>query len=227
MKRNKVADIRLMFVEKLKKVNLFNDWEMLHLHNVSFIADENYIFSKPTIDYLKKEHFWYMSQSLNVKDMLNGTPKIWINTGDQSGICHSNYGWAVFSKENSQQFQHAVDELWKNKDSRWGTIIYPQPNVNETRDQNGRRDMFCTIFTQFFIIDSKLDMSVFMRSNDANFGYKNDVIWQKWVWKQAFEILKLKYPKLELGKLIWNATTLHIYRRDFESVLTYKKLIKK
>ena len=58
-----------------------------------------------------------------------------------------------------------------------------------------------------------------MRSNDAIFGYRNDFAWQDTVRRRLLADLRLDgYPSLELGGMIWQVGSLHIYPRHFHLV---------
>jgi thymidylate synthase len=54
-----------------------------------------------------------------------------------------------------------------------------------------------------------------MRSNDVIFGYRNDYAWAKHVQTELYNELLTTYPDLELGDIIWTASSLHIYERHF------------
>lgn len=49
-----------------------------------------------------------------------------------------------------------------------------------------------------------------MRSNDVVFGYKNDFAWQQYVALQLCDDLAL-----QLGNIVWNVGSLHVYERHF------------
>lgn len=78
------------------------------LINVTFEADESIIFGTLNTDYAKNELKWYESQSLNVYDIPDKVPQIWINVSDKDGFINSNYGWCIFSEENKNQFDNVV-----------------------------------------------------------------------------------------------------------------------
>jgi thymidylate synthase len=62
-----------------------------------------------------------------------------------------------------------------------------------------------------------LDYHVFMRSNDAVFGYDNDYLWHDYVFNKMITDLSEKLEKpVVRGKLIWNAGSLHVYERHFK-----------
>jgi len=58
--------------------------------------------------------------------------------------------------------------------------------------------------------EGKLNAIVTMRSNDAVFGYPNDLAWQTFVLERLCNDLKL-----EVGNIHWNVGSLHVYERHF------------
>jgi len=73
--------------------------------------------------YCKSELEWYDSQSLYVKDIPGKVPKIWENISDKNGKINSNYGWCIYSEENYNQFDNALNELISDKSTRRATMI--------------------------------------------------------------------------------------------------------
>jgi thymidylate synthase len=64
----------------------------------------------------------------------------------------------------------------------------------------------------------ELHYVVYMRSNDAVFGYKNDLAWHEFVVAKLVNDLKISRPNLgnlEPQLIQWNAASLHVYRRHF------------
>lgn len=48
------------------------------------------------------------------------------------------------------------------------------------------------------------------------FGYKNDIYWVKFVQNMLLMELQQDYPELNLGEVILQAGSLHIYERHFK-----------
>lgn len=71
----------------------------------------------------------------------------------------------------------------------------------------------CTFANSFFIRDNKLISHYIMRSNDAVFGYGNDVHWAMHVQKKLARDLEV-LP----GDLIWTASNIHVYERHFSAL---------
>jgi len=215
----RVKDIRDQFVKKLGNEDFVIDKsgvKTIEIIGSSFIADEDHIIRKPNDEYIKREIEWYESKSLFVKDIPGTTPKIWEAVSDVEGKINSNYGWCIWTKENYNQYHNTICELKHNPNSRRAVMIYNRPKMWNDYNRNGMSDFICTYANTFLIRDNKLISHYLMRSNDAVFGYNNDYAWAKHVQKKLLEDLKPTYPNLELGDLIWTATSLHVYEKHFE-----------
>ena len=216
-----ISDIRNEFVRKFEAreyVSVAREKEMTNLVGSrtieiigsTFIADEGAIFGKPNYDYIKREEEWYHSQSLNVNDIPGGPPQIWKTVADSAGFINSNYGWTCFSEANGSQYAHVLAELKNKPDSRRAVMIYTRPSMWEDYNVDGRNDFMCTNTVQYLIRDKQLNAVVNMRSQDSIFGYKNDRHFQHQVQKRLAQELDV-----EVGKLIWQTGSIHVYERHF------------
>ena len=179
----------------------------------SFVADENWLIRTPAYKYIERELEWYMSESLYVDDIPGETPQIWKDISSDEGKINSNYGWCIYSEENGNQYKHVLRELKANPNSRRAAMIYNRPSMHLDFNRDGMSDFMCTFANTFMIRDGKLISHYAMRSNDAVFGYNNDVAWAKFVQGQlAYDL------EVEVGELIWTATNLHVYERHFEFI---------
>lgn len=219
MKQYRVQDIRIALRDKLHKRDFVTDKtgvKTIELIGTSFIADEDAIFGQVNWDYVERELEWYKSMSLNVNDIPGGVkqetnpPQIWMSVADPDGLINSNYGWAIWHKDNCDQYEHCVAELKKNRDSRRAIMIYTRPQMWYDYNKNGRSDFMCTNSVQYLVRNDKVHAIVQMRSNDAIFGYKNDRAWQEHVLNKVAQ--DTGYAP---GDIIWNAGSLHIYERHF------------
>jgi len=212
-----VNDIREQF-KVLKYNNDISENGTIEIINTSFIADESCIFGTLNEAYAEAELNWYLSESLNVDDIPGKTPKIWKNISSDKNEINSNYGWCIFSDKNKNQFLSAVNCLFKDKYSRQAAMIYNRPSMHVDSKKDNMNDFMCTYSTQLLIRKNKLEYIVYMRSNDAVYGYKNDKHWHDYVHKAAFNMLKTFYNNLEIGQMYWNAASLHVYERHFELI---------
>jgi len=216
-----VKDIRKKIIEKYKNEDFVIDKtgaKLVEIIGVTFIADENWIIRIPNYEYAKREIEWYESQSLNVYDIPGKVPQIWQQVADKNGFINSNYGWIVYSKENYEQFKNCIRELKRNPDSRRAVMIYNRPSMHYEYNKNGMSDFICTMYNQMFIRNNKLISHYVMRSNDAVFGYNNDLYWAKHIQNKVYEELKKTYPELEKGEIIWTASSFHVYERHFKFI---------
>jgi len=221
----KVHDIRDLFLEKYKNNEFVIDKsgiKTVEIVGANFEADENFIFGPPNEDYIKRELDWYKSKSLNVNDIVN-TPKIWKQVADPSGFINSNYGWCIFSKDNGKQYNKCRAELKSNKFSRRGTMIYNRPEMWVDYNKNGMSDFMCTYSVQFLIRNNTLYSLVYMRSNDAWAGYRNDYAWHQYVLNKLFTDLTHDGVYLKDKIMMWNSASLHLYERQFYLIEEYEK----
>ena len=217
------ADIRkeLVSLYKDRDFRIGKYGKTVEIQNAHFLADSDSIIREPNYDYAKREIQWYESMSLYVKDIPGDVPKIWQMCADNDGKINSNYGWCVWSDDNGNQFKHCVDRLTDDHATREACMIYNRPSMQVDCNANGMHDFMCTYSTQHFLTEVdenkfRLDYTVFMRSNDAVYGYCNDVLWHKHVQSYLIEALKSKGLNVVNGNIIWNAGSLHVYERHFK-----------
>ena len=209
-----VESIRRTFKNLQKRDMSHNDtYEIL---NASFIANAASIFGTPNQEYIDAELAWYISCSRNVYslfDLYGKEVKIWKDVADKDGNINSNYGWAIYSGQNGYQYNEARTELIRDPNSRRAVMYYTRPTMHRDGKENGMNDFMCTTHVQYFIRDNYLHTIVNMRSNDAIFGYMNDVAWQRYV---AFMLAN----DLDVipGPIEWNAGNLHIYKRHWHLI---------
>ena len=217
---DKVKDINSLFQAKLLNEVFVIDKsgvKTIEIINAAFEADEDHIVRPPNTEYIKREIEWYESQSLYVKDIPGETPAIWKAVADKNGKINSNYGYLIHSEENYSQYLSVLAELSDNPDSRRANMIYTRPSIQMDAVFYGMSDFICTNNVQYFIRDGKLITSVYMRSNDAVFGYNNDLAWQKYVRDCLINDLETDTHKRYLpGPIYWNVGSLHVYERHFK-----------
>ena len=217
------ADIRneLIRLYKANEFRIGKYGKTVEIQNAHFLADKDWIIRKPNYDYAKREIEWYESQSLYVKDIPGGAPKIWQMCADKYGKINSNYGWCIFSNENGSQYDHCLNRLLDDHHTREACMIYTRPSMQVDCNSNGMHDFMCTYSTQVFLnkineFGYDLDYTVFMRSNDAVYGFCNDAIWAKHVRDKIVADLNKCGLTAFPGKIIWNAGSLHVYERHFK-----------
>jgi len=213
-----IEAVRDFFIHELHNENFTIDRtgaKTIEMIGASFIADEVAIFGKPNDDYIDAEIEWYDSQSTNINDIPYGNepPKAWQYSANEHGEINSNYGHLIWSEKYYNQFEHVINELEENPDSRRASMIYTRPSIWKEYNENGKNDFICTNSVTYYDRDSKLHAVVQMRSNDVIFGYRNDYAWQQYVLHQlAWEL------HMDAGDMHWQVQNLHVYERHFDLV---------
>ena len=203
--------------------------DMVELVNANFVADQPTIFGAPSPGYIARELEWYLSQSLNVNDIPGGAPAIWQQVATLDGFINSNYGHLIYSAENHFQYTACLRTLIRDSKfcSRQASMIYTRPSIQYDAFKQGMNDFICTDAVHVFLrrgqnLRPKLYYVVYMRSNDAVFGYKNDLAWHEFVLAQLVSDLKesnrIDLSNLEAQPIQWNAASLHVYRRHFDLI---------
>lgn len=212
-----INNVRNEFKRLLKQQEFVidkSDVKTVEIINAAFIANEPFIFGVVNYDYVKRELDWYKSMSLNVNDIPGGAPAIWKAVATPDGFINSNYGWCIYSKENDNQYINCVKELKLNPDTRRAIMIYTRPSMQWEYNKDGMSDFMCTNSVQYLIRNGKVNALVYMRSNDAIFGYKNDYAWQEYVLACVCDELNLP-----MGYIYWNVASLHVYERHFGAII--------
>jgi thymidylate synthase len=220
---NTVKDIKEYFHHALRNEEFTIDKtgvKTIEMINACFEADEPCIIRKPNEDYIKREIEWYEKQSLFVQDIPGETPTIWKSVASNLGVINSNYGFLAYHGDNWNQYDNVLKELNKNPESRRANMIYTRPAIWQDYKIDGMSDFICTNNVQYFIRNNKLITSVYMRSNDAVFGYNNDLAWQTHVRDKLLDDLDVIY---EAGPIYWNVGSLHVYERHFKFIESLHK----
>lgn len=229
-------DIRQIFIKKYINKEfrtIGNDVQQsntVEIQNAHFLVDKFWIVRRPNYEYFDREKEWYLTQSLNVKDIPGETPKMWLACADKDGNINSNYGWCIFSKENGSQYENCKKKLLADRHTREAIMIYNRPSMQTDYCKNGMHDFMCCQNVQYFLneIDDKnttLDCIVNFRSCDAVFGFDNDSLWEYYVLdKLANDLSKETGEHIIAGNMYWNCGSLHVYERHFKFLENPEKL---
>ena len=211
-----VGNIRQLIIDKYLDEDFVIDRtgaKTIEIIGATFVADQDYVIRKPAYAYIERELEWYKSQSLNVNDIPGETPQIWKDIASTEGQINSNYGWCIYSEDNCNQYKHVLRELKSNPNSRRATMLYNRPSMHLDYNRDGMSDFMCTYANTFYIRDGQLESHYLMRSNDAVFGYNNDVAWAKHVQQELANDLNV-----QVGNIFWTASNFHVYERHFNFI---------
>ena len=166
---------------------------------------DNHIVNKERnwkLDYAEAEWQWYLSGDPSIEklgDIYGKIPPIWERMADADGNVRSNYGWQW---QRNNQLDYVIGKLRTNKNTRHAAITIHDCKENQTY----RNDTPCTYAVQFTILDDKLNMSVYMRSNDLWYGFCNDQYQFSSLQKMVAEILQI-----DTGWYYHHAHNMHLY----------------
>ena len=167
------------------------------LDNVITNEDRNW-----KLDYAEAEWQWYLSGNNSIRKLgaiYGKIPPIWVRMANDKGKVNSNYGWQ-WQREN--QLEYVIKKLRKHKETRHAAI-----SIYDCKEHDKyKKDTPCTYAVQFTIVDDKLNMSVYMRSNDLWYGFCNDQYCFSMLQKLVAE--RLKMP---VGWYYHHAHNMHIY----------------
>ena len=166
---------------------------------------KNHITNKErkwSLKYAEAEWQWYLSGDPSISklgELYGKIPPIWEKMADSLGNVRSNYGWQW--KRNAQ-IDYVTAKLKTNPRTRHAAISIFDGKEFDTY----RNDTPCTYAVQFTIINDKLCMSVYMRSNDIWYGFCND--------QYQFSSLQKMIARrlnLEIGWYYHHAHNMHLY----------------
>ncbi|MCP3699030.1 MAG: thymidylate synthase [Aliivibrio sp.] len=153
-------------------------------------------------EYAAAEWAWYLSGDPRIKtlgELYGKIPAIWKRMADSNGEVNSNYG---YQWRRNDQLENVINMLKKNPDTRQAAIsIYDGKTIHQYA-----HDTPCTYAVQFTIVQSKLYMSVYMRSNDLWYGFCNDQY--QFASLQEMVAERLNLP---VGTYYHHAHNLHLY----------------
>lgn len=158
------------------------------------------------LTYVAAELLWYFS-SRNDLAFISKFSSFWNKVSDDGKTANSAYGYILQEKHGFNQIEKIIELLTKDPNSRRAVMNINVPNVNviETKDE------MCTIALNYQIRDGKLHSICTMRSNDFNFGLRNDLAFFIYLQKYIADRLGVEY-----GSYTHTAWSMHMYDRDFK-----------
>ena len=153
-------------------------------------------------EYAEAEWQWYLSGDPSIKklgDIYGKIPTIWENMSDENGTVRSNYGWQW---QRNHQIDYVVNKLKSNPNTRHAAI-----SIYDCKEHNTYEfDTPCTYAVQFTILNDKLNMSVYMRSNDLWYGFCND----QYQFASLQELIAERL-NMDIGWYYHHAHNMHLY----------------
>lgn len=189
----------------------------IHLTNLTLALtnpEDNIVdlpYRKTSRKYIEAELKWYESADPSA-DFIKHYAKTWGRIADENGNVNSNYGYLMKEKYGFNQFDYCYDKLSKSKHDRQAIIHF------KWADENFGLDTPCTSTLQFTVFKNKLHAHIYMRSNDAFWGFCNDIVFFTKLQVDMHRKLKEIYPELELGTYFHTVGDFHIYEKDWKKI---------
>ena len=141
---------------------------------------------------------------VTVPDLVISIGPQFANYAEDNGLFHGAYG-----PRTAGQYDILIERLQQDPDTRQAVVTIWNPQLDL---QARKRDYPCTILHQFRIRDNKLNMSVYMRSNDVWLGAAYDFFQFTRV-----QIAMASVLGIEPGRYAHHVGSLHIYEQHYES----------
>lgn len=126
---------------------------------------------------------------------------------------HNQFDY-TYSERMYWQIKPTIEELVKNPETRQAIIQMHDRNIDQ--DNMANRRVPCSMFYHFMKRDGKLDVIYVMRSTDFVTHFQNDI----WL-AIALRDHIAKKAGIEPGKFIMFASSLHIYKKDWDELKNY------
>ena len=178
------------------------------LFNVGFTIEnpeQNMIMNRErnwNLKYAEAEWKWYLSGDRSIDklgEIYGKIPPIWEKMADSNRNVNSNYG---YQWQRNNQIDYVCAKLRQKPNTRHAAI-----SIYDAKEWSSyQKDTPCTYAVQFTILNNKLNMSVYMRSNDLWYGFCNDQYQFSSLQKMVADRLNL-----EIGWYYHHAHNMHLY----------------
>ena len=120
----------------------------------------------------------------------------------------------TYNERIQWQLEAVIAELREHPDTRQAIIEVHDRAIDQER--MGKMRVPCSMFYQFMLRDGKLDVIYVMRSTDFATHFQNDI----WLADELRRFIALNL-NLPIGKFIMFASSLHIYKKDWDLLSNY------
>lgn len=162
------------------------------------------------------EFAWYLSKD-NDRDYIRPYISAYALEEQEKNKIIGAYGSKIFSSDDGQksQFERIVEQILEREITKHAYL-----SISEKFDYkvhyNKHDSPPCTIGLHFFVRDSKLNLTCYMRSNDAYLGLPHDLF----CFTLLQELVSLR-TNIPIGNYTHCATSMHIYEENLTSARKY------
>lgn len=162
------------------------------------------------------EFAWYLSKEKDI-DYIKPYIAVYGLEEQENNKILGAYGPKIFGSDNGQksQYERIIEQISKRPMTKQAYLT-----ISEIKDYKFRDDKYssppCTIGLHFYVRDNKLNLTTYMRSNDAYLGLPHDLF--------CFTMLQEMISNrtgIDLGTYTHFATSMHIYEKHLERIKNY------
>lgn len=162
------------------------------------------------------EFAWYLSKD-NDKNFITPYISDYDLEEQQNNKILGAYGPKIFGSNegNKSQYERVVEQIIKRETTKQAYIT-----ISDAEDYKFRAEQFesppCTIGLHFYVRNKKLNLTTYMRSNDAYLGLPHDLF----CFTMLQELVSLR-TSTALGVYNHYATSMHVYESHKEKIQSY------
>ena len=162
------------------------------------------------------EFAWYLSKGQD-KDFITPYILLYNQEEQKDNKILGAYGPKIFNstEDSKSQYERVIEQIVNRKATKHAYIAISDAIDYKFRDQEFSSPP-CTIGLHFYVRNEKLNLVVYMRSNDAYLGLPHDLF----CFTMLQELIALK-TNLALGTYTHYATSMHVYEKDVEKICNY------
>ena len=162
------------------------------------------------------EFAWYLSKDSNI-DYIKPYISVYDKEEKQNDKILGAYGPKIFGSKcnRKSQFERVIEQISKRQATKQAFLV-----ISESKEYKFRQQKFksppCTIGLHFYVRKGKLNLSVYMRSNDAYYGLPHDLF----CFTMLQELVSCR-TNIPLGDYTHYSTSMHIYPRHKKNIEDY------
>jgi thymidylate synthase len=162
------------------------------------------------------EFAWYLSKG-DDRDYIKPYIPVYKREEQLNNRILGAYGPRIFGSENGQksQYERVIEQILKRKSTKQAFLSISEQADYKFRDEKYKSPP-CTIGLHFFVRESKLNVTCYMRSNDAYIGLPHDLF----CFTMLQELISLK-TDIPIGNYTHCATSMHVYDEHFAMIKKY------
>ncbi len=162
------------------------------------------------------EFAWYLSKDGD-RDYIEPYISAYGHEEQENNRILGAYGSKIFNSENGQksQYERVIEQILNRKITKHAYLC-----ISEKADYKFRHKKHdsppCTIGLHFYVRESKLNLTCYMRSNDAFLGLPHDLF----CFTMLQELISLR-SNIPIGNYTHCSTSMHIYDKHYSSADQY------